>query len=286
MTSTLHVEIDGPNNAVPVVFIHGVTSSGRTWEWLPEEVTRGRRIVRLDLRGHGRSIHTPGQYRLADYGGDVVGVLRELGTPAVLVGHSLGGVIAWWVAQNHPASVIAGFLEDPPLFAAEPSPEHLERSHRIFSAMLESVRRNRAAGLSDEQLTELMGAAPSASRRGFLVREIAMDDAVAAMAFGHNRLDEGVLEAAIDRSTLADTDVRSAVNRPIFILAADDAFGAAFSSAEEKLFFVAHPEIQVTRVAGCGHGIHDDRRYREMFVQHLCSFLDRYAPRTRGARQT
>jgi pimeloyl-ACP methyl ester carboxylesterase len=242
--------------------------------------------MRLDLRGHGRSTHTPGQYRLLDYGGDVVGVLRELGTPAVLVGHSLGGVIAWWVAQNHPASVIAGFLEDPPLFAAEPSPEHLERSQRIFAAMLENVRRNRAAGLSDEQLAELMGAAPSASRRGSLVSEIAMDDAVAAMAFGHNRLDEGVLEAAIDRSTLADTDVRSAVNRPIVILAADDTFGAAFSSAEEKLFAEAHPDIEVIRVTGCGHGIHDDRRHRETFVQHLCNFLDRYAPRTRGARQT
>ena len=58
----LHVELDGPDDAATVLFLHGVGSSGRTWEWLPDELTRGRRIVRVDLRGHGRSDHAPGTY--------------------------------------------------------------------------------------------------------------------------------------------------------------------------------------------------------------------------------
>src|SRR5215471_2514910 len=105
----LHVEVDGPAGAVPVVFLHGVMSSGRTWEWLPEEVTQQHRIVRIDFRGHGRSDHKPG-YTVGDYAGDVLAVLKEVGTPAVLVGHSLGGVVAWWVAQKQPDHVTAAFL--------------------------------------------------------------------------------------------------------------------------------------------------------------------------------
>jgi pimeloyl-ACP methyl ester carboxylesterase len=67
-------------------------------------------IVRLDFRGPGRSAQTPGHYRFAD-GSDVVRVLRELDRCAVLVGHSLGGVLAWWVAQSHPDLVAAALLE-------------------------------------------------------------------------------------------------------------------------------------------------------------------------------
>jgi pimeloyl-ACP methyl ester carboxylesterase len=279
MTSALHVEIEGPANAAPVVFLHGVTSSGKTWEWLPKEVTQGRRIVRLDFRGHGRSAHTPGHYRLGDYGADVVSVLRELDRPAVLVGHSLGGVVAWWVAQNHPEFVVAALLEDPPLLAVEGSPEQVERAHDVFLNMKANVLKLRAAGLSDEQLADRIRSVPFASRGAIPFREIAMDDGIRAIAFAHNRLDIGVLDGAIDRSTLADTDVKSPVRPPILILAADDALGAVFSTRDEKRLRETHPDVEVIRIAGSGHGIHDERRHRETFVRHLCAFLDQRAPR-------
>jgi pimeloyl-ACP methyl ester carboxylesterase len=77
--------------------------------------------VRVDLRGHGRSGHAPGTYTVERYGEDVVAALREgVGRPAVLVGHSLAGVVAWWVAQRHPELVTAAFLEDPPLCSGTP----------------------------------------------------------------------------------------------------------------------------------------------------------------------
>jgi pimeloyl-ACP methyl ester carboxylesterase len=54
----LNVEDDG--DGPPVVFLHGVAGSARTYAWLPAEITRGRRILRVDLRGHGGSDHAPG----------------------------------------------------------------------------------------------------------------------------------------------------------------------------------------------------------------------------------
>jgi pimeloyl-ACP methyl ester carboxylesterase len=70
------------------------------------------RTFALDLRGHGRSEHTPSRYRLADYCADVDRLLVEIGEPAILVGHSLGDV----AAQPHRWAILvsAVFLEDPP----------------------------------------------------------------------------------------------------------------------------------------------------------------------------
>ena len=63
----LHVEVEGPEDGTPVAFLHGVGSSARTWEWLPDELTRGRRIIRVDLRGHGRSAELNSTALRADY---------------------------------------------------------------------------------------------------------------------------------------------------------------------------------------------------------------------------
>lgn len=155
----MHVEIDGPPDGVAVVFLHGVTSSGKAWGWLPETMTRGRRIVRLDLRGHGRSDHAPGTYDLARYGGDLVAVLREVtARPAVLVGHSLGGVVAWWLAQNHPELVAAALLEDPPLLAAHTPEPEVRRFRDHFHPVRERVLEYRVCGLSDEEVEERVAA--------------------------------------------------------------------------------------------------------------------------------
>jgi esterase len=274
----LHVEVDGPAGGVPVVFLHGVMSSARTWAWLPEEVTQRYRIIRMDFRGHGRSDHKPG-YTVPDYAADVLTVLEEVGTPAVLVGHSLGGVVAWWLAQKHPGHVIAAFLEDPPLFAAEASEERAGRAREMFHLLLANVLSYRAEGLPVEAISKRIGDSPFGPRGVLPLREIAMDDGVDALAFGLSRLDVRVIEGAIDGSTLASTDVRSPVKRPVTILAADDAFGAAFSGSDEKRLAKTHPAVEVIRVMGCGHGIHDDRRHRATFVQHLCRFLDTHASR-------
>ena len=102
-----------------VVFLHGVAGSRATYDWLPDTVA-GHRVVRPDFRGHGAAARTPGAYLIADYFADVAAVLSEVG-PAVLVGHSLGGVAAWWAAQRVPELVLGAFLEDPPLYRGEPA---------------------------------------------------------------------------------------------------------------------------------------------------------------------
>ena len=137
----LHVEVDGPPDGAPVVFLHGVSGSGETYGWLPDEIVRGRRIVRIDLRGHGRSEHATGTYVVDRYAEDVVAVLREVvGRAAVLVGHSLGGVVAWSVAQRHSELVVASFLEDPPLYYGEREEHEDNGALPVFRLLIEIGR--------------------------------------------------------------------------------------------------------------------------------------------------
>jgi pimeloyl-ACP methyl ester carboxylesterase len=265
----LHVEVEGPPDGAPVVFLHGVSGSLRTYAWLPGEIADGRRIVRVDLRGHGRSEHAPGTYDVDRYGEDVVDVLREtVGRPAVLVGHSLGGVVAWWVAQRHPDLVVAAFLEDPPLYMGEPASHEDNGAVPIFRFILAAVERWKAQGMTAEQAgAELAGAPTSAAL---------CDDAPLARAEALLRMDPGVLEGAIDGSTLAPTDTVSPVSVPVFLLAAD-LMGSAFAAQHAERLAITHPDVEIVRVPGAGHGIHDEREHRGDYVAALARFLATHA---------
>jgi pimeloyl-ACP methyl ester carboxylesterase len=80
---------------------------------IPDLVVRWH-IVAPDFRGHGRSAWVPGHYRLDDYAADTQALLRQLQYPAVLVGHSLGGMVALVVAARAPQLVRAVVVGDTP----------------------------------------------------------------------------------------------------------------------------------------------------------------------------
>ena len=274
----LHVELEGPEDGAPVLFVHGVGSSGRTWEWLPDELTRGRRIVRVDLRGHGRSDHAHDAYVLPRYGADVVAVLRSVASrPAVVVGNSLGGVVAWWLAQNHPHLVTAALLEDPPLLAGETPKPEVMRFRDVFHAVKAVILESRERGLTEEETAQHIGTIRWGPPGTLSLGEILTDDGLATMAFGYRRLDIGVIDGAIDGSTLATAETRSPVTPNVVVVAADDAAGAAFSTRDEERLARSQPTVEVVRVAGSGHRIHDLRDHREVFAGHLRRFLDTYA---------
>ena len=265
----LHVEVDGPRDGAPVVFLHGVSGSGLTYGWLPSEITDGHRVVRIDLRGHGRSEHAAGTYTVERYAEDVVEVLREqVGRPAVLVGHSLGGVVAWTLAQRHPELVVAAFLEDPPLYMGEPEEHERNGAIPVFRTLADAVERWRAKGVSVDDAAAELAASP--------VGPDSHEDALAARASALLAMDPGVLEGAIDRSTLADTDTTAPVSVPVVVLAADDAV-SAFPSRHAERVAHTHPAVEVVRVDGAPHAIHDSRAHRAAYVEHLAQFLAAYA---------
>jgi pimeloyl-ACP methyl ester carboxylesterase len=271
----LNVEVEGPADAAPVVFLHGVSGCCRTYDFLPPEIVEARRIVRADLRGHGHSGHAPGTYVVDRYGEDVVAVLRLLDRPAVLVGHSLGGVTAWWVAQHEPELVAAALLEDPPLYMGEPAEHEKNLAIPVFRSVSERAGVWQREGATIDDVAAAL--APAALGPERTMGDVMEPDALRARAEAYLLMDRGVLDQAADRSTLAPTDVIAPISVPTLLLAADDGMGSAFPARHEERLARTHPDVEVTRVPGAGHGIHEERASRGDYVRHLAAFLDRHA---------
>ncbi|WP_435601720.1 alpha/beta fold hydrolase [Streptomyces sp. C10-9-1] len=98
---------EGPREGggVPLVFVHGWTADRHRWDHQTAHFSATRRVVRLDLRGHGES-EGSGRRSIAELAGDVMALLDHLGLERfVLVGHSMGGMISQTIALAHPERV-------------------------------------------------------------------------------------------------------------------------------------------------------------------------------------
>ncbi|MFI6595448.1 alpha/beta fold hydrolase [Nonomuraea sp. NPDC050536] len=93
-----------------LVLLHGRTADHNNWNGITQHFARRYHVLVPDLRGHGASDH-PGSYALTDMADDIAGLLA--GRRAVVVGHSLGGVVAYFLAVRHPELVERLVLEDP-----------------------------------------------------------------------------------------------------------------------------------------------------------------------------
>ncbi|MFI1165454.1 alpha/beta hydrolase [Streptomyces sp. NPDC020801] len=98
---------EGPRDGdgVPLVFVHGWTADRHRWDHQLEHFSVKRRVVRLDLRGHGES-GGAGSRTIEEPARDVLALLDHLHIDRfVLIGHSMGGMIAQTIALAHPERV-------------------------------------------------------------------------------------------------------------------------------------------------------------------------------------
>jgi pimeloyl-ACP methyl ester carboxylesterase len=104
----VHLRDEGPrDDSVPIVLLHGTSSSLHTWEGWADSLRATRRVVRFDLPGFGLTGPAPdSDYRMDAYVRFVTHVLDAEGVQrAVLVGNSLGGWIAWRFTVAQPQRV-------------------------------------------------------------------------------------------------------------------------------------------------------------------------------------
>ncbi|MEO0325451.1 MAG: alpha/beta fold hydrolase, partial [Myxococcota bacterium] len=79
----------------PLVLLHGLGASALSWAPIFRGLALDRRVIVVDLPGHGESAPFPDGFTLAGAGRAVAGLLEALGArDAVWVGHSMGGQIA------------------------------------------------------------------------------------------------------------------------------------------------------------------------------------------------
>ncbi len=91
-----------------VVLLHPVGLDGTFWGGLPEALASQRRVLCLDLAGHGRSPAVRRPRPIEAYADDVAAAIRAAGGgPAAVLGLSFGGMVAQVLALRHPGLVSA-----------------------------------------------------------------------------------------------------------------------------------------------------------------------------------
>lgn len=102
----------GPPDAPPLVLLHALGESVADWGGVAPAFAGRWRVYAPDLRGHGRS-EWPGDYSVELMRTDVLGFLDALELSQVdLIGHSMGGLVAYLLAGDHPERVRRLVLED------------------------------------------------------------------------------------------------------------------------------------------------------------------------------
>jgi 3-oxoadipate enol-lactonase len=105
--AALTYDDEGPRDGdgVPLVFVHGWTADRHRWDHQVAHFAATRRVVRLDLRGHGES-GGAGVRTVEELARDLLALLDHLEIERfVPVGHSMGGMISQTVALSHPERV-------------------------------------------------------------------------------------------------------------------------------------------------------------------------------------
>jgi pimeloyl-ACP methyl ester carboxylesterase len=120
----LHVRNTGPRDAPAVLLLHGFGASLHTWESWAQALQTNHRVIRLDLPGFGLTGPDPtGDYTDARTIKVLITLMDQLGiVRATIVGHSMGGRIAWAFAALHPERVDKLILIAPDGFASPGMP--------------------------------------------------------------------------------------------------------------------------------------------------------------------
>ena len=127
----LHYSDDG--HGPVVLLLHGWACDGSDWSWLAVDLAADHRVIIPDHRGHGRSTPTTARFGAKVLAADAEALLERLSIEhAVVVGHSMGTLVASALAVERPDLVTALILIDPcmgkPVSESHP---HSKRSGRI-----------------------------------------------------------------------------------------------------------------------------------------------------------
>jgi pimeloyl-ACP methyl ester carboxylesterase len=99
---------DGP----PIVLLHGLMGRANTWWKTSRWLLPYGKVIGLDARGHGRGPRT-GPWHTEQFVEDVAELVKGLDAgPAIVIGHSMGGLHAWAFAATHPELARAVVTED------------------------------------------------------------------------------------------------------------------------------------------------------------------------------
>ncbi len=222
--------LDPGQGEPPLLFIHGWCCNHTFWRDQIPAFQGQHRVVAVDLRGHGESDKPEQDYTIEGFADDTAWLLGETGHERpIIVGHSMGGIIALRLSLERPDIARAVVLVDATLI---PLAEPLASQIPALKAAFESpAYKNVAAGFID---TMFPGYADPALKEETVRAMLSTPQHVMASAFAGTG-------NALPSFPAGDLPV------PTLLVSASE---VAWSLDDLK---TRYPDLQVARVVGAGH---------------------------------
>lgn len=112
----IHTLFCGPEEGIPVLFIHGNAASSTFWEEIMLKMPEGYRCIAVDLRGYGDTEDKPidATLGMGEWAADVLAFIHELNLGSYhVVGHSLGGAMLFSLIAEDSENIVSATLVDP-----------------------------------------------------------------------------------------------------------------------------------------------------------------------------
>jgi pimeloyl-ACP methyl ester carboxylesterase len=236
----------GEPSAPAVLLLHGFSSTALAWRNVGEALADRYHVVALDQRGHGASEwDAQKRYTIDDFVADARAFSRALQlAPFVLIGHSMGGSIAYTYAAAHPEDVSRLVIEDSaPRPADDPRPAMQPMQAPVFASRDEVAASVREANphmaqAALEQRVDVYYVQRADGTWGFRADVAGVRGALASQP-GYEKLWQHV------RSIQCPTLVIRAGQEP-----------PGISAKTVDLLKEANPRIEVVTVADAGHNVH------------------------------
>ncbi len=255
-TTLAVVEYPGPAGAgadETVVSLHGIGSTGASWWPVVDGLGARFRLLVPDLRGHGGSSRPDRGYLLSDYAADLDGLLGAFGlADPLLLGHSLGGLVALEWARGQPDRARAIALEDAPLRGG---PGVVPRFDDWIA--LSSMDPAGAAGHYAREYPDW--SAEECRRRAEMITSVAPG------VFTEMRTANLAPDQADRVATLAG------ISSPVLLVHGDLAAGGMVDLKDASRLVETLSDVRTVRIAGAGHSIHRERP--EAFLAAVVPFL-------------
>lgn len=136
---------DSYGEGTPIVFLHPWSTNGYIWYYQIFPFARTNKVVVVDHRGHGRSDKPANGYSIQEHASDVRAVLDAAGiAKAILVGNSIGGMIAMQFNLDNPDRVLANLILSSGTAMSESMPKEAHDAFRkdpetSFGALIEGT---------------------------------------------------------------------------------------------------------------------------------------------------
>jgi pimeloyl-ACP methyl ester carboxylesterase len=239
----LHVHVMGQDRGKPTVILeHGGSAMSAQWGWVQPELAQHTRVVVYDRPGMGWSDAGPTRLEAQDAIRDLHTALQRLGveSPYILVGHSMGALMARVFAQSYPDEVVGLVLVDPRDVTWEGVRVAADGETERFARVMAVVSRLGIVRLSGMAAQEAEGLPPRQFEEG-----------VALWSSYHHWKDVGFEGYLGDSAAALLQQGEDLQQLPLVVLSATDADGAF--NMEERAGLIA----QHTRLAArSSQGVH------------------------------